>query len=85
VDGHSPGERASQIAEDLRRLLEENLLLRQVRLSPDHTAVLAAGVPLIQVLPGDAQMAGTQVAELAQQALTALQGVLWKEELDRSP
>ena len=47
--------------------------------------MLAAGVPLIQVLPGDAEMAGIQVADLAQRALTALQGALWKEEIDRSP
>jgi Zn-dependent protease with chaperone function len=83
--GRTAAERASQIADDLRRLLEENLLLRQVRLSPDRSTVLAAGVPLIQVLPGDAEMAGIQVAELAQKALTALQGALWKEEIDRSP
>jgi hypothetical protein len=59
-DGLSPAQRASEIAEALKRLLNDNLLLHQVHLNPERTTVLAAGVPLIQVLPGDAQLAGTQ-------------------------
>lgn len=85
ADGRSPSQRADEIAEALKRLLDDNLMLHQIRLNPDHTAVVAAGVPLIKVLPGDAQMAGTPVADMAQQVLTVLQKALWKEEIDRGP
>lgn len=84
-DGRSPAQRASEIAEALRRLLEENLLLHQVRLNTDRTTVVAAGVPLVHVLPGDAQLAGSPVPDLAQKVLTTLQKALWKEEIDRGP
>jgi hypothetical protein len=83
--GTSPAQRADQIALSLRQLLDESLLLHQVRLNPDRTTVMAAGVPLIQVLPGDAELAGTAVPDLAQQVLTTLQKALWKEEIDRGP
>jgi hypothetical protein len=83
--GLSPAERASAIAEALRRLLEENLLLHQVRLNTDRTTVVAAGVSLVHVLPGDAQFAGSPVPDLAQKVLTVLQKALWKEEIDRGP
>jgi hypothetical protein len=84
-DGLSPVQRANQIAEELRKLLEDNLLLHQVRLNPDRSTVIAAGVPLVHVLPGDAQLAGSPVPDLAQKVLTALQKALWKEEIDRGP
>jgi Zn-dependent protease with chaperone function len=84
-DGLTPAQRASYIADELRRLLDENLLLRQVRLSADRCTVMAAGVPLVRVLPGDAELAGTPVSELAAKVLTSLQKALWKEEIDRSP
>ena len=83
--GQSPAQRASAIAEELRRLLEENLLLHQVRLNTDRTTVVAAGVPLVHVLPGDAELAGTAVPDLAQKVLAGLQKALWKEEIDRGP
>jgi hypothetical protein len=84
-DGHSPTQRASEIADELRHLLEDSLVLHQVRLNTDRTTVVAAGVPLIHVLPGDAQFAGSPVPDLAQKVLTALQKALWKEEIDRGP
>jgi hypothetical protein len=83
--GHSPVQRAGEIADELRRLLDGNLLLHQVRLNPDRSTVMAAGVPLVHVLPGDAQLDGSQVPDLAQKVLTALQKALWKEEIDRGP
>jgi beta-barrel assembly-enhancing protease len=85
MEGRTPAQRASQIADELRRLLDENLVLRQVHLSPDRTTVVAAGVPLIRVLPGDAEMAGDPVPEVAKKVLNSLQKALWKEEIDRSP
>jgi hypothetical protein len=85
AEGRSPAQPAGAIAAVLRRLLGENLMLHQVRLSADGTAVLAAGVPLIQVLPGDAELAGTPVPELARQALVVLQRAFWQEELNREP
>jgi Zn-dependent protease with chaperone function len=85
VEGRSPAERASYIADELKRLLDENLVLRQVRLSADRTTVVAAGVPLIRVTAGDAELAGSGVSEVAQKVLTSLQKELWKEEVDRSP
>jgi Zn-dependent protease with chaperone function len=84
-DGLTPAQRASYIADELRRLLDENLLLRQVRLSADRSTVMAAGVPLVRVLPGDAELAGMGVPVLAAQVLNSLQRALWKEEIDRSP
>ncbi len=85
VEGQTPAQRATKIADDLQRLLDENLLLRQVRLSPDHSTVIAAGVPLVRVQPGDAALDGAPVPDVAQKVLTALQKALWKEEIDRSP
>jgi len=84
-EGHSPAQRASEIADALHRLLEDSLLLHQVRLNTDRTTVIAAGVPLVHVLPGDAQLAGSPVPDVAQKVLTALQKALWKEEIDRGP
>lgn len=85
ADGQSPSQRASAIAEALRRLLDENLMLHQVRLNTDRSTVVAAGVPLIHVLPGDAEMDGMAVPDMAQKVLAGLQKALWKEEIDRGP
>src|SRR5262249_45515381 len=76
-EGRPPAQRASEIAEALRRLLEGNLLLHQISLNADRTTVVAAGVPLVHVLPGDAQLEGSQVPDLAQKVLTALQKAPW--------
>jgi hypothetical protein len=84
-DGLTPAQRASYIADELRRLLDDNLVLRQVRLSADRSTVVAAGVPLVHVLPGDAELDGAPVPDLAAKVLTSLQKALWKEEIDRSP
>jgi beta-barrel assembly-enhancing protease len=85
ADGQSPSQRASAIAEALRRLLQDNLRLHQVRLDTDHTTVVAAGVPLVHVLPGDAALEGSAVPDLAQKVLAGLQNALWKEQIDRGP
>lgn len=85
LEGRTPAQRASRIADELRRLLDENLLLRQVHLSSDRTTVVAAGVPLVRVLPGDAAMSGDPVPEVAKKVLNSLQKALWKEEIDRAP
>jgi hypothetical protein len=85
TEGRTPVERANQIAGELQRLLDDSLLLRQVRLSADRSTVIAAGIPLIRVQPEDAELAGKKVPEVAQEALNALQKALWKEEIDRSP
>jgi beta-barrel assembly-enhancing protease len=85
MEGRTPAQRASQIADELRRLLDGNLVLRQVYLSSDRTTVVAAGVPLVRVLPGDAEMAGDPVQDVAKKVLNSLQKALWKEEIDRSP
>jgi Zn-dependent protease with chaperone function len=77
-----PGDRASRIASQLETLIHENAGINDVRVSDDKTAVLIRGIPVIRVLPKDAQVLGSAAAVTDRAAREILRALL-KERLGR--
>jgi len=86
ADGLTPQERADKIAVELGRLLLDNLLMYEVSTAvrPDRALVLARGVPVVTVLPGDAEFHGATTAELAAKTEQAIRLALWHEAVRRA-
>jgi Zn-dependent protease with chaperone function len=79
----SPRERARQMVEQMNQMFSENLTFNDIRKSPEQSAVLLKGVPVIRVLPGDAGAAGGAEAAL-DRAYREIVRALIVEQLDKS-
>jgi len=86
ANGLTPQQRADKIAVELGRLLLDNLLMYEVStaVGPDRALVLARGVPVVTVLPGDAEFHGATTAELAAKTEQTIKLALWHEAVRRA-
>jgi hypothetical protein len=84
AEGQAPLDRARAIQKRLQQLLDQNLTLRALSLSPDKSQILAGGKPLLTVYPSDAEANGASLPETSQRALNVLQKALWKEQIDQA-
>jgi len=82
ADGKTSLERARAVEKRLGGLLDQNLTLRDLRLSDDHTQVLALGQPLLTVTTADAEVSQMSIPAASKRALDVLLKALWKEQLD---
>jgi len=85
AEGQSGEERAKQFSENLNRLLDAGLQMYEVRLNPDKTRVLARSQTLLAFTQADADAQKTTVAQLSQDALSAIKNLLWQDQFNRIP
>jgi Zn-dependent protease with chaperone function len=76
----TPMERARKLAEQLDSLFMDNLAFGDVNQSPDKTAVLLKGAPVLRVYPEDAAVLGSPAA-VTEQAYKEIIRALWREKL----
>lgn len=81
-DGLTAPDRAHKIARQIEALFADNLTYNDVRQSPDKTALLLKGIPVIRVLPEDAAAAGTPAAA-TERAYNAIMRALLREQLTK--
>jgi Zn-dependent protease with chaperone function len=79
----TPEERARQIASRMSELFAENLTFNDVRKSPEQSAVLLKGIPVIRIYPEDALAAGGAEAAL-DRAYREILRALIVEQLDKT-
>lgn len=77
-----PHERAEQMANRLERMFSENLTFNDVKKSPDNTAVLLRGIPVIRVYPADASVMGSAAAA-TDRAWREITRALLKEQIQK--
>lgn len=82
-DNLTPRERANRIAARLSAMFSESLGFNDVRKSPDGTAVLLKGIPVIRVYPEDAAAAGGTEAAV-DRAYKEIMRALIAEQLNKS-
>lgn len=79
----SPRERARRIAAQLSAMFADSLSYNDVRKSPDKTAVLLKGIPIIRVYPEDGEAVGG-VEKAVDKAYNEIMRALLAEQLDKS-
>jgi predicted Zn-dependent protease len=82
LDGKTSLERAHAVEKRLNDLLDQNLTLRDLRLSSDQSQILALGQPFLTVTTADAEVNQLAVPQTSKRALDVLLKALWKEQLD---
>jgi predicted Zn-dependent protease len=85
-EGLSPLERAKQMAEELNRLLLEDLQVHELEkeASGESARILARGKPIITIDGADAAFHQKTAAELADRALATLKAAFWQERVKRA-
>lgn len=79
----TPVQRAQAAGREMDDLFVQRVgTIRDLRLADDGVTLVARGRPLLRVLPGDAEGTGRTPAQLAADALRAIQTEFWKERLD---
>lgn len=79
-DGLTPAERADRMARQIHDLFLANLTYNDIRRTPDKMGLLLKGVPVIRVLPEDAEIAGGAEAAI-QRASNGISRALLQEQL----
>jgi predicted Zn-dependent protease len=82
-DELTPLQRGRRIAQQMEALFGDNVTFNDVKQSPDKTALLLKGVPVIVVYPEDAALAGG-AEKATEQAYKEIIRALWKERLDKA-
>jgi Zn-dependent protease with chaperone function len=82
LEGKSSVDRVRAVEKRLSDLLDQNLTLRDLRLSSDQTQILALGQPFLTATTADAEVNQLSVPQTTKRALDVLLKALWKEQLD---
>jgi predicted Zn-dependent protease len=85
AEGLTAQERGHLFADNLNKIFDQGIRMHEVRLSTDHTRILARSQVLVTFTQEDADIQKRTIADVAEQALKAVQNVIWREQFNRIP
>lgn len=85
AEGLTAQERANRFATNLNEIFDQGIRMHEVRLSTDHTRIMARSKVLVTFTQEDADIQKCTIADVAEQALKAVQNVIWREQFNRIP
>lgn len=85
AEGLTAQERGNRFAANLNAIFDQGIRMHEVRLSTDHTRIMARSKVLVTFTQEDADIQKRTIADIAEQALKAVQNVIWREQFNRIP
>ena len=78
-------ERAKKVTNTLDELLDSDLQMYEVKVSPDKTKVIARGRTLVAYIPADAAPQKSTLEGISKSTVEAIRTIIWRIQFDRVP